>query len=53
MPPAFATATERLGGQAPAIGASRTGRLNPYSSQNLSARTRGRPPLLDDVVTVI
>ena len=46
MPPALATAIDRLTGQAPAIGASRMGRPRPYCSQNALARSRGR-----DVVT--
>src|SRR5438067_1261136 len=39
MLPALTKATERLTGQAPAMGASRIGNFNPYLEQNASART--------------
>jgi hypothetical protein len=39
MPPAFATAADRLTGHAPAIGASMTGIFNPYLSQKLRTRS--------------
>src|SRR2546421_417603 len=41
IPPAFATAIDRLVGHAPAIGASRTGRSRPYLAQNAVARPSG------------
>src|SRR5881394_4339927 len=41
IPPAFATATDRLAGQAPAIGASRIGSSRPYPAQNAVARASG------------
>jgi hypothetical protein len=40
MPPAFATAAARAGGQAPAIGACRIGTRRPYRAQNSAARPR-------------
>jgi hypothetical protein len=42
MPPALATAIDRLAGQALAIGASRIGSLRPYIVQKAIARSRGR-----------
>src|SRR5580765_3872890 len=42
MPPALATAIDRVAGQAPAIGASRIGIFNPNRSQKNRARSRGR-----------
>ena len=41
MLPALAKAMERLAGQAPAMGASNMGSLNPYFAQKDSARPRG------------
>src|SRR5579864_9413313 len=41
MPPALATAIERLAGHAPAMGARRIGNFRPYFAQNASARARG------------
>jgi hypothetical protein len=46
MPPAFATATDKHGGHAPAIGARRMGIVNPYLAQNSSARSEGRECLI-------
>lgn len=40
-PPAFATATDNAGGQAPAVGASRIGTRSPKRPQNAAARPRG------------
>src|SRR3954447_5646714 len=51
MPPAFATATERLAGHAPAIGASRIGHRKPYRSQNLRAPSVTSLNIIDDDAT--
>jgi hypothetical protein len=42
MPPAFATAMDKPGGQALAIGARRMGIFNPYLAQNSFVRSEGR-----------
>ncbi|HKE28647.1 MAG TPA: hypothetical protein VKB88_40130 [Bryobacteraceae bacterium] len=42
IPPAFATATDKEAGHAPAIGASSIGRRNPYFAQNAPARVAGQ-----------
>ena len=42
IPPALATAIDRLTGEAPAIGASRIGMRTPSRSQNILARSFGR-----------
>ena len=42
IPPAFATAIDRLAGHAPAIGASMIGSLRPNFAQNRFARSSGR-----------
>src|SRR5580700_11334874 len=49
MPPALATAIERLAGHAPAIGASKTGSLRPYFAQKALARSRGAEVLFDQL----
>jgi hypothetical protein len=42
IPPALATAMERLAGHAPAIGASKIGSWRPYCAQKAAARSHGR-----------
>ena len=42
MPPAFATAIDKLAGDAPAIGASMIGSAKPYRAQNAAARSSAR-----------
>ncbi len=42
IPPEFATAIDRLAGHAPAIGASKIGRVSAYFAQKARARSSGR-----------
>jgi hypothetical protein len=53
IPPALATAMERLAGHAPAIGASKIGSCRPYFAQKAAARSRGREIVLDTPDAVI
>lgn len=46
IPPVFATAMERLAGEAPAMGATSMGTLRPYVSQNELARSSGSDLLI-------
>jgi hypothetical protein len=47
MPPAWATAIESDGGQAPAIGASRIGTFSPKRSQNAAVRDNDETMLIE------
>jgi hypothetical protein len=53
IPPALATAMDRLTGHAPAIGASRIGSRRPYLAQNAAARSRAREVVFGQADVVI